>query len=175
MARIATRAHLIDEIKTERKRLEANLAGLSDADMLQPGVCGDWSVKDILAHLVDWEWLFLGWYAAGRRGETPKTPAPDLNWKQLDILNQRLYDHHRDESLDDVRAAFTASYRGFLATVRAIPDEDLFTPGRFAWTTHWRLVDFVRGNSSSHYLWAKTLIRRWKKAREVTSPDEKQP
>jgi hypothetical protein len=175
MGGIATRAQLLDEIETERKRLEANLADLSDADMVQAGVCGDWSVKDILAHLVAWEQLFLGWYAAGRRGETPKTPAPDLNWRQLDILNQRIYEQHRDQSLDEVRAAFTASYHDFMATVRTIPLEDLFARGRFAWTTHWTLVDFVRGNSSSHYLWAKTLIRRWKKARDVTSPDEKQP
>jgi uncharacterized protein (TIGR03083 family) len=175
MAPITTRSQLLDEIETERKRLEANLAGLSDAEMVEPGACADWSVKDILAHLVAWEQLFLGWYAAGQRGETPKTPAPDLNWRQLDILNQRIYEQHRDQPLDDVRAAFAASYHDFVATVRAIPEEDLFAPNRFAWTGHWTLAAFVRGNSSSHYLWAKTLIRKWRKARESASPKEEQP
>jgi uncharacterized protein (TIGR03083 family) len=175
MAPITTGPQLLAEIEAERKRLEANLAGLNDAEMVEPGVCGDWSVKDILAHLVAWEQLFLGWYAAGRRGETSKTPAPDLNWRQLDILNRRIYEQHRDDPLDDVRAAFATSYRDFVATVRAIPEEDLFAPNRFAWTGHWTQVAFVRGNSSSHYLWAKTLIRKWKKVRQSTSPGEEQP
>ncbi|HVO70603.1 MAG TPA: ClbS/DfsB family four-helix bundle protein [Aggregatilineaceae bacterium] len=175
MAPVTTRSQLLDEIETERKRLEANLAGLSEAEMLEPGACGDWSVKDILAHLVAWEQLFLGSYAAGLREETPKTPAPDLNWRQLDVLNRRIYEQHRNQSLDDVRAAFAASYRDLMATVQAIPEEDLFAPSRFAWTGHWTLVAFVRGNSSSHYLWAKTLIRKWRKARESALPKEEQP
>lgn len=29
-----------------------------------PGVVGDWPVKDVLAHLVAWEQMCLGWYEA---------------------------------------------------------------------------------------------------------------
>ena len=35
--------------------LQESYAGLSDAQLTQPGVVGDWSVKDILAHVTWWE------------------------------------------------------------------------------------------------------------------------
>jgi hypothetical protein len=34
---------------------KASYARLSDAEMMQPGVTGDWSVRDILAHVTTWE------------------------------------------------------------------------------------------------------------------------
>jgi hypothetical protein len=56
------------------------------------GVVGDWSVKDIVARLVDWEQRFIGWYDAGLRGEVPEVPAPGIVWDELDILNKELSD-----------------------------------------------------------------------------------
>ena len=35
------------------------LNGLSEAEWLEPGVCGYWSVKDIVAHLASYEWLLV--------------------------------------------------------------------------------------------------------------------
>lgn len=32
-----------------------SLDGLSDAELEQGGVCGVWSVKDIIAHLASWK------------------------------------------------------------------------------------------------------------------------
>jgi hypothetical protein len=29
--------------------------------MLQSGVWGEWSLKDLLVHLVEWERMFMGW------------------------------------------------------------------------------------------------------------------
>ena len=35
--------------------LQDAYAGLSEAELLQPGVTGTWSVKDIIAHVTWWE------------------------------------------------------------------------------------------------------------------------
>src|SRR5256885_7218978 len=35
--------------------LKESYAGLSDPRLTEPGVTGDWSVKDILAHVTTWE------------------------------------------------------------------------------------------------------------------------
>jgi hypothetical protein len=55
VSKLATKTDLLTEIRTQRRHLENNLAGLTPAEMCQPGVCGDWSVKDVLAHLTAWE------------------------------------------------------------------------------------------------------------------------
>jgi hypothetical protein len=50
---------------------------------MQPGIVGEWSAKDVLAHLTEWEQMVLGWYHAGLAGETPALPAPGFKWSEL--------------------------------------------------------------------------------------------
>ena len=46
---------IIMALATERRRLEQNLSGLTEEDMLKNGVVGELSIKDILAYLANWE------------------------------------------------------------------------------------------------------------------------
>ncbi len=152
---------ILDSIHVERRRLVENLALLSEEELVQPGVVGEWSVKDLLAHLVDWEQRFLGWYRAGLRGQVPETPAPGLTWGQLHVLNRQIFERNRHRPLDDVMAEFHASYHETLETVEAIPGPDIFAPGRFAWTGRESLATYILANTASHYRWAKTQLRKW--------------
>ncbi|MFW9851086.1 MAG: ClbS/DfsB family four-helix bundle protein [Candidatus Thorarchaeota archaeon] len=158
-----TKEKIIESIQTERRRLEKNLSLISDEETLKPGVIGEWSVKDIMAHLFDWEQRFLGWYTAGLRGEVPETPAPGLKWSQLHILNQRVFEEHQNRDLQDIRNEFQTSYDETLRTVKSIPEVDMFKTGRFEWTKRDTLAGFILANTASHYRWAKTRIRRWMK------------
>ena len=152
---------ILQSIETERQRLESNLSALNDEEMVKSGVIGDWSIKDILAHLVDWEQRFLGWYQAGLRGEVPETPAPGLTWNDLDELNLRIYEQNRERSLQSVIQEFNRSYNQVLETVKAIPEEDIFPVGRYAWTGKANLAGYILANTANHYRWAKTGIRKW--------------
>ncbi|MFW9803148.1 MAG: ClbS/DfsB family four-helix bundle protein [Candidatus Thorarchaeota archaeon] len=161
MKKRKTKESIIERIHTERRRLEKNIEPLSDEDMLVPGVIAEWSVKDIIAHLFDWEQRFLGWYEAGLRGEVPETPAPGLKWSQLHILNQEVFEKHRNRTLDDVKAEFRSSYERLLDTINGIPEEDLFEVGRYEWTGTENIAGYILANSANHYRWAKSRIRRW--------------
>src|SRR5689334_2622685 len=104
MPPLRCKAQIVTRLYTERRRLEQNLARLRRDEMLQPEVVGQWSVKDVLAHLADWQARMLVWVPAARRGERVETPEPGLTWKQLDLVNQRIYEAHRDQPLEDVLA-----------------------------------------------------------------------
>lgn len=158
---------ILEKIRAERRRLEKNLAELNADEMIQPGVVGEWSVKDLLAHLVDWEQRFLRWYDEGLCGLTPETPEPGLTWRDLDILNQRIFGKHRHRPLDDVLAEFHASYQQVLKTIEAMPEEDLIDPDRFEWRAGNPLWTMAAANTSNHYRWAKTQLRKWLRARNV--------
>lgn len=155
--------NIIDNIIVERRRLEKNLVKLSPEEMVEPGLDGtDWSVKDVLAHLVDWEQRFLSWYEAGLRGEVPETPAPGLNWRQLRILNEQGFQKHRNRTLDDVMAEFQDSYKEVLQKVKEISVKDIFTLGHYEWMgKNENIGGYIKANTSNHYRWAKTKIRRW--------------
>jgi hypothetical protein len=156
-----TKSTLLAAIQSERRKLENTLELLSRQDMLTRGVCGEWSVKDVLVHLFAWEQLFAGWYKAGQRGEIPATPARGFTWRDLDKLNRQILQQHRRRKVDDVLAESHDSYRRTLAIVQAIPEDDLFQAGRYAWLGQGNLVGCIKANTSNHYRWARTLIRKW--------------
>jgi hypothetical protein len=158
---------ILVNIQTERRRLEKNLADLTAEDMVAKGVIGDWSVKDILAHLVNWEQRFLNWYQAGLRGEIPQTPAPGMTWRDLDQLNQMIYLEHKEQTLESVMADFKDSYQQILQTMSEISEEDIFPVGRFAWTGNENLAAYIKANTANHYRWAKTQIRKWLRERST--------
>lgn len=165
MTKHATKAALLEDIRVQRKRLEQNLSGLSTEEMTRPGAIGAWSVKDVLAHLLDWEQRFIGWYKAGLRGETPETPAPGLSWRDLGVLNQHIYEQYRDAPLEEVRGKSAASYKEILALLEGIPEEELFARGRYDWLQGGRLADWAAANTCNHYYWAKMQIRKSMRSR----------
>ena len=170
MPKPISKAQAIDKLETERRRLEQNLAPLNENDMLRPGVVGEWSVKDVLAHLASWEQFFLDWYAADQRGEMPHPPAPGLTWKpkDLDILNRRIFVKHRDRPLSKTLADFRNIHKRFMATVQAIPEKDIITKGRFAWIGKPALYSWLTAYAS-HDRWAKEKVReRFKSDRAST-------
>lgn len=165
MPRPTSKIMLIEAIGKERETLNKLLGTLSAEAMVLPGVCETWSVKDILAHLLAWQQMVLGWYRAGARGEAVKTPADDLKWSETPILNQRIYERYRDVRLSEVKAQFEASHKEVLAALDSIPDEALTTPGYYAWTKSTTLLSYFVSCTSSHYHWASGEIKRWVKAR----------
>ena len=62
MPRPTSKTDLLAAIDKERPALETLLATLTPAQMAEPGLVGDWSAKDVLAHLFEWEQMVLGWY-----------------------------------------------------------------------------------------------------------------
>jgi hypothetical protein len=165
MSKPKNKATVIERLHTERRRLEANLARLSREEILQPNTMGEWSFKDVLAHLAHWEAFLPDWIAASRRGERVETPAPGLTWKDLGVLNQLIYEAHRDQSLEDVLEYFRATHTRFMALVESLTDEEILTPGYYAFTGGGSLYDWLNAYAA-HDLWGKSKIRQWLKAQE---------
>jgi hypothetical protein len=159
---------LLVEIGKERAALDAALAPLAPRDMTVPGVTrGGWSVKDILAHLVEWQRMNLDWYAAGVRGEKPAMPAPGFTLRELPRLNAMIQRKHHRRSLRAVVKDYREYHQRMVALIEALPDADLVTLERYSWTgPSWTLSDYLRASTAAHYLWARTRIRRWWRARE---------
>jgi hypothetical protein len=166
MTRFRIRSELLAHTRAERKRLEQNLASLKPEDFLKPGVNGEWSVKDLLMHLVDWEQRWLGWYTAGCRGETPAVPAPGLTWAQIDTLNHQIFEKYRDLPLDEVLFRFETSFAQFIQLAESFSEEAVFQASLQPWMGRYSPADFIAANGGNHYLWAKTLLRKWLKKRE---------
>jgi hypothetical protein len=167
MSRISTKDVLLKGIHTEKQKLDQTLQGTTEALLLEPGVCGEWSIKDVLAHLLEWQRMVRGWYEMGLRGETPRPPSPDFHWGQLPLLNQRIYETYRDEPLDKIRAGFEESHQYLLNLVQTLPEDELFKPGLYPWLKKSTLGNYITSSTSSHYRWARDLIRKGLKAQTL--------
>jgi hypothetical protein len=166
MGKRLRREALLAEIDEQRTALDECLALVPPRLMTRAGVTrGGWSVKDVLAHLVEWQQMNLDWYAAGLRGERPAMPAPGYTLRDLPRLNQMIYRKHHRRPLRSVLEDYDAYHARILALIDTLSDADLVTLGRFSWTgPSWTLSDYLRASTAAHYLWARTRIRRWLRA-----------
>jgi hypothetical protein len=84
----------------------------------RPGAIGEWSVKDVRAHLAAWraiEARRLATRAAGDGAEPTDDPGPDV---PIDEANATLHDRHSDWSWDAVAAEADASADALVAAIQ---------------------------------------------------------
>src|SRR3990172_9872396 len=135
MGRRLRKREMLIEIQLERNALDDTLALLTPRQMTKAGVTrGGWSVKDVLAHLVEWQHMNLDWYAAGQRGEKPAMPAPGYTLRDLPRLNQMIYRKHHRRALRSVLEDYHDYHARVLTLIETLSDSDLVTLGRFSWT-----------------------------------------
>jgi len=160
MPKATTKQQLMDDAQTERAKLETLLATLTPEQMTHPNIVGEWSAKDVLAHLIEWEQMVIKWYETGAKGKVPAVPSEEFNWGQLPQLNHAIYLKHHDRSLEDIQKEFKASYKKIMKVIDSIPEKELFTRGQYSWTKNNLLAAYFNSATSSHYRWARTEIRK---------------
>ncbi len=166
MPRPHTKALLLSECQEEHDALEEFLDTLTPEQMTQPGIVGEWSVKDVLAHLYEWEQMVLGWLGTSQRGEMPHVPAEGYKWNQLPALNEEIYKKYRQLRLDEILDMFKESYQQIVETIEGIPEETLFTPGLYPWMNKNTLAAYFTSCTGSHYRWARKEIRKGFRAKK---------
>lgn len=155
-----TKPQLLADIQHEWNALVSTLDTLSSEHMLQPNIVGVWSVKDVLAHLIEWQQMVLGWYQTGQDGNTPALPAEGYKWNQLPALNQHIYEKHKARPLSDIQTQFHASHQQIVAFVQTLSDEQLFAAGHFDWAGSNAMSSYINSCTASHYRWARKEIRK---------------
>jgi hypothetical protein len=119
-----SKADLQQRMSQERAALEAALAGLSDARMLEAGVVGAWSIKDLLGHMAFWAQEAAKnteLVKAGRQGQIVR---PDTS-KAIDRWNAREQRLRAGRSLAEVRYELEESHQRALAALADLPEERL--------------------------------------------------
>ena len=165
MPRSVTKVELLTAARRERAALEKALAGLTPEELVFSPAPGVWSVKDVLAHLIEWEQMVLSWVETGCQGQTPAIPAAGYKWNQLPALNQKIYEKHRERPLAEILTEFEAAHQRSLAAIESFSEEALFTRGYYPWSGNNALAAYFNSSTASHYLWARKEIQKLLKAK----------
>ena len=133
MGTTMSKAQLLNDLKDEQAHWEALLGEIGEAHMTQPGVAGDWSIKDIVAHLTGWRVRTVARLQAALRHEpTPPPPWPP-HLQTDDEINAWIYAANKDRPLSDVLEESRAVFQQLVDTLSAFPEAELLDPRRFDW------------------------------------------
>jgi hypothetical protein len=151
-----SRQELLDQIRAERGYLENILTYLSNAQMLLPGVDGEWSVKDALAHISAWERRMIKWVRSLQNDEVPDIPLP---W-DVDRMNADTFSQVKDRSLTEVLEEFHHSYSESMELAESLSEEQLQTIYSDTWPIG-PLWTGIAANTSWHYKDHRSDIQKW--------------
>ena len=150
------KATFIETLHAGRAEWQALLAEVGDARMLQPGAVGEWSVKDVIAHVMWGEHEMVGVIQAHALVGSDLWNLPE------DERNAIMVAEQRDRPWHDVLTEEQQVYAQFLEAVLALSDEDFSDPHRFReMPEQWLPWRILAGCSFAHYRQHMPSIRAW--------------
>jgi hypothetical protein len=136
---------------------EDSYAGLSESDVLEPGVTNTWSVRDIIVHVTTWEEEALKHLPAILEGRRP--PLYSVTYGGIDAFNALMTAKKAGLSLAEVYRQREEIHRQVIDAVVRTPDAQL------ACETRYRRR--LRLDTYGHYPKHTEAIRRWRAQRQV--------
>jgi hypothetical protein len=128
-----SKTEMLADLHREQEQWEALLAEIGEARMDQLGVAGEWSIKDIVAHLTGWRRRTVARLQAAQRGEADPSPPWPAHLQTDDEINAWLYQTDRDRSVREILRDSRQVFQQLLAAIEAFPEAELLDPHRFPW------------------------------------------
>ena len=117
------KSELLNWLQQEYRQWEELLDQIGPERMEQPGVNGDWSMKDIVAHLTGWQPRVNAHLQAARRGE-PESPSPwPAHLQTDDDINAWIYESQSGRPLRDVLDESRQVFQQLLDIVEGLPED----------------------------------------------------
>jgi hypothetical protein len=143
---------LMDKLDLAWTDLRQSYAGLSQAQLTQPGVTEGWSVKDILAHVTTWEEEALKYLPFILRRE--KLPRYKDQYGGIDAFNAQMSAQKQKLPLSEVLRQLDDTHRRLIAAMQSVPEDQITTETPFRRR--------VRLDTYSHYAIHARAIRLWR-------------
>lgn len=122
------KAELLSWLQEEQQQWEAFLDQIGPERMDQPGVAGDWSIKDIIAHLTDWQPRQIARLQAAQRGEPEPPPPWPAHLQTDDEVNAWIYAANQGRSVREVLERSQQVFQQQLAAIEGLPADIQIEP-----------------------------------------------
>ena len=146
------RQQLLQKVDQAWAQIKESYAGLSDSQLTEPDVMGDWSVKDILAHVTWWEEEALKHLPLIIKEGRP--PRYSTQYGGIDAFNALMTERRQDLSLADVLQQQEETHRRLIDYLQSAPEEQFTQETRFRHR--------LRLDTYSHYAQHAKAIREWR-------------
>jgi hypothetical protein len=150
------RQEFLDEVESAWTDFQAALAAVKLEDMERAGFQGQWSLKDVLAHIT--------WFEKEMLGVLSNRALVGSTWWNLpqDERNRLIFGQNQARLLPEVRAEFDAVHAKLWVMLQDITDEELNDHSRFKeMPPEWIPGDVLSSNTYEHYQTHATAIHTW--------------
>jgi hypothetical protein len=157
--RPGSKSELLERMRAGREEWDALIAQIPDSARSEPALAGEWSVKDLIAHVAAIE----NWTAAQIRAANEGRALTDSElysveemlddpegW-DLDRENAAIYARYKETPLSEVMTFSSQAFADLIAAVEAVSDQDLGRTGTQAWTEDSTLLEIIPGQCYAHY------------------------
>jgi len=117
------KSELLHWLQEQYQKWEALLDEIGPARMEQPGVNGDWSMKDIVAHLTGWHRHLVARLQAAQHREPEPLPPWPAHLQAEDDINAWIYESNRERSLREVLEDTQQVHQQLLTVLEELPDD----------------------------------------------------
>ena len=121
---------LINQIDTTWRDFIASYDGLTEAQMLEPGVCADWSVRDLIAHVTWWDQEALDHLPMILEGHRPAKYSVTYEGG-MDGFNALMTAKKRHLPLDEIQQEFESTHTELVDYILNQPPEKIFAQPLF--------------------------------------------
>ena len=141
-----SRDELLRRLEREFAKLDRLLDRLTNDQWMESRALGDWSVTDVLAHLIAHESRAVEEVRLALRGE-----RLEIDHAANDAFNERAVSAMRGQSREAVRSAWHASYRAVHELVANLPAEAFDPSGPVAALLDDTVDGALANNTYEHY------------------------
>jgi hypothetical protein len=146
---------LLPRLDTAWRRFTHSYAGMSEAELLEPGVTEAWSVKDIMAHVTSWEEEALKHVPLILAGGRP--PRYSTTYGGIDAFNAQMTVKKKHLTVAEVLEQQQRVHERLLALIERVPPDQLGGASRCRRR--------LRLDTYGHYLLHARAIETWRKRR----------
>jgi hypothetical protein len=159
-----TKAKLLEELRSARAEWDSLISEVVEkrirASLLETGVAGTWSVRDLIAHLTSYDRWFVNAAEAQLRGEPP--PLDGTEWMDWDERNAIHHQRTLHLSLEEVLTDSRRTYERLIVLVEALSEEFLIMPQQLPGAPRPFVVwEQLQGNTYDHYRLHMQEVRAW--------------
>ena len=150
------KAAFLQTLQTTRAQWEDVLAAVDEARMTEPGVEGEWSIKDIMAHITWYEREMVGILQTRALDGSSLWVLPNAE------RNAAIFDQNRSRSLQDVLTETRRVYAELLDALQRLAENDLSDPSQYRdMPADWVPWKVFADNTYDYYAAHIPAIRAW--------------
>ncbi|MFQ5855140.1 MAG: DinB family protein [Anaerolineae bacterium] len=136
-----------ERIETTYAQLLGSLEGLTDEQLITPGMTGTWSGKDVMSHIARWEETTTAAIEHHLRGE--RLPG---DYRNYEAWNARWAEEDRDVPLNEVKRRFEESHQRLMDVLDSLSPEQ--------WNRY--VQAWLNGATWHHYEGHAGWIQEWR-------------